>query len=152
MVLFMFLPVITRVYAPFDRALALIAEMFLSQVSADRLMEIYDAKTAEGSERFSPEGHDIVFENVGFAYDNEQVLRGVSFTAKEGEVTALVGPSGSGKVELFRAPKRGDRIRKLPGCMSKAYMPGVFVKMEIFIFVLSLPYLSMFRNRGFVIE
>ena len=52
LVLFMFLLVITRVYAPFDQALALIAEMFVSQVSASRLMEIYDAKTAEGSERF----------------------------------------------------------------------------------------------------
>ena len=82
MVLFMFLLIITRVYAPFDQALALIAEMFLSQVSANRLMEIHDAKTAEGSENFSPKGHDIVFENVGFAYDNEQVLGGVSFTAK----------------------------------------------------------------------
>ncbi|MBR2259271.1 MAG: ABC transporter ATP-binding protein [Blautia sp.] len=106
MVLFMFLLVITRVYAPFDQALALIAEMFLSQVSADRLMEIHDAKTAEGSESFSPEGHDIVFENVGFAYDNEQVLRGVSFTAKEGEVTALVGPSGSGKSTCARLTAR----------------------------------------------
>ena len=106
MVLFMFLLVITRVYAPFDQALALIAEMFLSQVSANRLMEIHDAKTAEGSESFSPQGHDIVFENVGFAYDNEQVLRGVSFTAKEGEVTALVGPSGSGKSTCARLAAR----------------------------------------------
>lgn len=106
MVLFMFLLVITRVYAPFDQALALIAEMFLSQVSANRLMEIHDAKTAEGSESFSPKGHDIVFENVGFAYDDEQVLGGVSFTAKEGEVTALVGPSGSGKSTCARLAAR----------------------------------------------
>ena len=97
MLLFMFLLAITRIYAPFDQALALIAEMFMSQVSASRLMEIHDAKTAEGTEEFSPAGHDIVFENVGFAYDSEQVLKDVSFTAKEGEVTALVGPSGSGK-------------------------------------------------------
>ena len=106
LVLFMFLLVITRVYAPFDQALALIAEMFVSQVSAGRLMEIYDAKTAEGSERFEPAGHDIVFENVGFAYDEKQVLRGVSFTAKEGEVTALVGPSGSGKSTCARLAAR----------------------------------------------
>jgi ATP-binding cassette subfamily B protein len=97
LVLFMFLLVITRIYAPFDQALALIAEMFMSQVSAARLMEIQDAETAEGSETFRPDGHDIVFEKVGFAYDNEQVLKDVSFTAREGEVTALVGPSGSGK-------------------------------------------------------
>ena len=106
LVLFMFLLVITRVYAPFDQALALIAEMFMSQVSAGRLMEIYDAETAEGSESFTPQGHDIVFENVGFAYDEKRVLSGVSFTSKEGEVTALVGPSGSGKSTCARLAAR----------------------------------------------
>ena len=106
MTLFMFLLVITRVYAPFDQALALIAEMFVSQVSANRLMEIQDEKTAEGAERFEPQGHDIVFKNVGFAYDAKQVLDGVSFTAREGEVTALVGPSGSGKSTCARLAAR----------------------------------------------
>ena len=106
MTLFMFLLVITRVYAPFDQALALIAEMFVSQVSANRLMEIQDEKTAEGAERFEPQGHDIVFNNVGFAYDAKQVLDGVSFTAREGEVTALVGPSGSGKSTCARLAAR----------------------------------------------
>ena len=116
MLLFMFLLVITRVYAPFDQALALIAEMFMSQVSANRLMEIYDAKTSEGTDSFSPAGHDIVFRNVGFAYEEtddegsehsrDQVIKGVSFTAKEGEVTALVGPSGSGKSTCARLAAR----------------------------------------------
>ena len=106
MTLFMFLLVITRVYAPFDQALALIAEMFVSQVSANRLMEIQDEKTAEGAERFEPQGHDIVFMNVGFAYDDKQVLDSVSFTAREGEVTALVGPSGSGKSTCARLAAR----------------------------------------------
>lgn len=106
MVFFLFLLVITRVYAPFDQSLALIAEMFMSQVSANRLMEIYDTPTAKGADEFTPDGHDIVFENVGFAYDNEQVLKGVSFTAKEGEVTALVGPSGSGKSTCARLSAR----------------------------------------------
>lgn len=103
---FMFLLVITRVYAPFDQALALIAEMFMSQVSAGRLMEIYDTKTAEGKESFSPEGHDIVFDNTSFSYDDQEVLHGVSFTAREGEVTALVGPSGSGKSTCARLAAR----------------------------------------------
>ena len=106
MLLFMFLLVITRVYAPFDQALALIAEMFMSQVSASRLNEIYETPTAEGSEHFQPNGHDIEFRDVGFSYDDKQVLKGVSFTAREGEVTALVGPSGSGKSTCARLAAR----------------------------------------------
>ena len=106
MLLFLFLLVITRVYAPFDQSLALIAEMFVSQVSADRMNEIYDTPTAEGSETFAPRGHDIVFDHVSFAYDQKDVLRDVSFTAREGEVTALVGPSGSGKSTCARLAAR----------------------------------------------
>ena len=106
MLLFLFLLVITRVYAPFDQSLALIAEMFVSQVSADRMNEIYDTPTADGAEQFEPKGHDIVFEHVDFSYDEKEVLHDVSFTAKEGEVTALVGPSGSGKSTCARLAAR----------------------------------------------
>ena len=106
MLLFLFLLVITRVYAPFDQSLALIAELFVSQVSADRMNEIYDTPTAEGAEVFQPKGHDIVFDHVGFAYDKKKVLDDVSFTAREGEVTALVGPSGSGKSTCARLAAR----------------------------------------------
>ena len=103
MLLFLFLLVIT---APFDQSLALIAEMFISQVSADRINEIYDTPTAEGAEVFRPQGHDIVFAHVGFSYDEKEVLHDVSFTAKEGEVTALVGPSGSGMSTCARLAAR----------------------------------------------
>ena len=106
MLLFLFLLVITRVYAPFDQSLALIAELFVSQVSADRMNEIYNTPTAEGVERFQPKGHDIVFDHVGFAYHKKKVLDGVNFTAREGEVTALVGPSGSGKSTCARLAAR----------------------------------------------
>lgn len=106
MLLFLFLLVITRVYAPFDQSLALIAEMFVSQVSADRMNEIYDTPTAEGAEKFEPKRYDIVFEHVGFSYDEKEVLHDVSFTAKEGEVTALVGSSGSGKSTCARLAAR----------------------------------------------
>lgn len=106
MVFFMFLMVITRIYAPFDQSLALIAEMFMSQISASRINEIYDTPTAEGTQTFRPADHSITFENVGFAYDDHQVLDGVSFTAKESEVTALVGPSGSGKSTCARLAAR----------------------------------------------
>ncbi len=106
MLLFLFLLVITRVYAPFDQSLALIAEMFLSQVSADRISEIYEMPIAEGAEVFNPQGHDILFDHVSFSYDQKEVLHDVSFTAREGEVTALVGPSGSGKSTCARLTAR----------------------------------------------
>ena len=99
MTLFMFLLMVTRVYAPFDQSLALIAEVFVSDVSVQRLNEVLDAPVASGADAFAPEGHDVVFDHVCFAYDEagETVLEDVSFTARQGEVTALVGPSGSGK-------------------------------------------------------
>ena len=106
MLMFLFLLIITRIYAPFDQSLALIAEMLVSQVSASRLTEIYETPTADGIGEFHPDGHDIVFDNVSFAYGTKNVLDGVSFTAKEGEVTALVGPSGSGKSTCARLAAR----------------------------------------------
>ncbi len=104
--LFLFLLVITRIYAPFDQSLALIAELFVSQVSADRINEIYNTPVAEGAEQFEPAGHSIVFDHVSFSYDKKEVLHDVSFTAREGEVTALVGPSGSGKSTCARLAAR----------------------------------------------
>ena len=106
MLLFLFLMVITRIYAPFDQSLALIAELFVSQVSADRMNALFDTPVAEGAETFHPKGHDIVFDHVNFAYDEKAVLHDVSFTAKEGEITALVGPSGSGKSTCVRLAAR----------------------------------------------
>ncbi len=108
MTLFMFLLMVTRVYAPFDQSLALIAEVFVSDVSVQRLNEIFDTPIATGSETFEPAGHDVVFENVGFSYDKqgEATLENVSFIAKEGQVTALVGPSGSGKSTCARLTAR----------------------------------------------
>jgi ATP-binding cassette subfamily B protein len=108
MTLFMFLLMVTRIYAPFDQSLALIAEVFVSDVSVQRMNEIFDTPIATGSETFEPKSYDVVFDNVGFAYDEEgeSTLEGVTFTAREGEVTALVGPSGSGKSTCARLSAR----------------------------------------------
>ncbi len=106
MTYFGFLLLVARIYAPFDQALALIAELFISDVSARRLQSIYDEPAAVGTMAFEPRGHDIVFEGVTFSYGGDAVLRGVGFVAREGEVTALVGPSGSGKSTCARLAAR----------------------------------------------
>ena len=102
--LFCFLLVVSRIYAPFDQALMLIAELFSARTAAGRMRGFFAEPLAAGGEAYAPAGHDVVFEHVGFSYgeDGEQVLEDVSFTAREGEVTALVGPSGSGKSTCAR--------------------------------------------------
>lgn len=121
MVMFGFLLVVSRIYAPFDQACMMLAELFMaSEVTAPRMRALYDEPAATGSTVFCPDGHDIAFEGVSFAYDAEgdDVLDDVSFVAKEGEVTALVGPSGSGKSTLTRLAARfwdADEGRVLVG-------------------------------------
>lgn len=95
---FMFLLVVSRVYEPMSFSLQNLAAMNSLQINIDRMNEIENCKEQDGGKAFAPKGYDIIFENVGFAYNNDEtVLRNVSFTAKQGEVTALIGPSGGGK-------------------------------------------------------
>lgn len=103
MVMFAYLLVISRIYAPFDQALALVSELFVSETSAARMRSIMEEPMASGTADFAPAGHDIEFDHVAFSYGagddgraGERVLADVSFKAREGQVTALVGPSGSG--------------------------------------------------------
>lgn len=117
MVLFAYLLMVSRIYAPFDQALMLMAELFAAEASARHIRAIMDEPMAQGSGDFSPVGHDVVFDHVAFSYGEsgngaaggvagEKVLEDVSFTAKEGQVTALVGPSGSGKSTVSRLAAR----------------------------------------------
>ena len=109
MVMFGFLLVVSRIYAPFDQSCLMLAELFMAtEVAAPRMQALYDEAAATGTTDFSPHGHDVIFEDVTFSYGNgdEPVLSSVSFTAKEGEVTALVGPSGSGKSTLTKLAAR----------------------------------------------
>ena len=113
MVMFLFLLMVSRIYSPFDQALMLVSELFQSQGSARRIRSINEEPVTEGSTEFHPDGHDIVFDHVAFSYPGlagkaagEPVLEDVSFTAREGEVTALVGPSGSGKSTCARLAAR----------------------------------------------
>lgn len=95
---FMFLLVVSRIYEPMSLSLQNLAAMNSLQINIDRMNEIENCNEQVGEKDFDPNGCDIVFENVGFAYNgDETVLKNVSFTAKQGEVTALIGPSGGGK-------------------------------------------------------
>lgn len=95
---FLFLLVVSRLYEPMSFSLQNLAAMNSLQVNIDRMNEINNSTVQGGEAEFAPRGYDITFENVGFAYNSgETVLKNVSFTARQGEVTALIGPSGGGK-------------------------------------------------------
>ncbi len=105
--LFMFLLVASRLYDPMQGALQNLAAVIAMRTNVGRMNEILEHPIQQGSEELTNKGCDIVFDHVGFAYDGgETVLRDVSFTAKQGEVTALVGPSGGGKTTVSRLAAR----------------------------------------------
>ena len=107
MTLFLFLLVASRLYDPMQGALQNLAAVISMRTNVARMNEILDYPTQTGSDALTNQGCDIVFDHVGFAYNSgETVLRDVSFTAKQGEVTALVGPSGGGKTTVSRLAAR----------------------------------------------
>ena len=105
--LFMFLLVVTRMYEPFQIALQNVAAIISLDANCRRMDEILSHEEQTGSETLDNKGCDIRFDHVAFSYkDGEQVLSDVSFTAKQGEVTALIGPSGGGKTTVSRLAAR----------------------------------------------
>ena len=110
---FMFLLVASRLYAPLEGALQNLAAVISTKTNINRMNEILDQPIQTGSKHVTNKGYDIVFDHVGFAYNTgETVLKDVSFTAKQGEVTALVGPSGGGKTTVSRLAARFWDISK----------------------------------------
>ncbi|MFC2710552.1 ABC transporter ATP-binding protein [Hoylesella oralis] len=104
---FMFLLVVSRLYDPLSAALINLAAIIGLSVQSERMNEILEHPVQGGTDRLTNRGYDIVFDHVGFAYDvSEPVLTDVSFTARQGEVTALVGPSGGGKTTVSRLAAR----------------------------------------------
>lgn len=97
-VFFLYLLVVSRLYDPMNGSLQNLAAINSVQINIDRMKEIEEYPVQPGTADFSSNGYDVAFENVGFSYnDGETVLKDVSFVAKQGEVTALIGPSGGGK-------------------------------------------------------
>ena len=104
---FMFLLVVSRLYDPLEGSLQNLAAIISTNTNIERMNEILDYPVQTGSETLSNRGCDVTFDHVGFSYDGgETVLEDVSFTAKQGEVTALVGPSGGGKTTVSRLAAR----------------------------------------------
>ena len=105
--LFLFLMVASRLYDPMQGALQNLAAVIAMRTNVARMNEILEYPIQTGSETLTNKGYDIVFDRVGFSYNSgETVLKDVSFTAKQGEVTALVGPSGGGKTTVSRLAAR----------------------------------------------
>ena len=110
---FLFLLVASRLYAPLEGALQNLAAVISTKPNINRMNGILDQPVQTGSNRVTNKGYDIVFDHVGFSYNTgETVLKDVSFTAKQGEVTALVGPSGGGKTTVSRLAARFWDINK----------------------------------------
>ena len=110
---FSFLLVASRLYEPMSGNLINLGMLNLLTVPVERMNEIADCPAQTGETSFCPDGYDICFEHVGFSYDQgKTVLKDVSFTAKQGEVTALVGPSGGGKTTVSRLAARFWDISK----------------------------------------
>ena len=104
---FMFLMLVSRLYAPMEISLQNFAAIIATGIQCERLDEVLSHEIQTGSEVLNNDGYDIVFNHVGFKYaDDTEVLKDVSFTAKQGQVTALIGPSGGGKTTISRLAAR----------------------------------------------
>ena len=88
----------SRLYDPLSGAMANMAELFGANLQVNRLKEIQEYPLESGRKDYHTKGYDVAFDHVKFSYEEgKPVLKDVSFTAKQGQVTALVGPSGGGK-------------------------------------------------------
>ena len=104
---FMFLMLVSRLYDPMNITLQNFAAIIATDVQCERLDEVLSHDIQTGAEQMTNDGYDIEFDHVSFSYsDDTAVLKDVSFTAKQGEVTALIGPSGGGKTTVSRLAAR----------------------------------------------
>ena len=104
---FVALLVVSRIYDPLTTSLDNLTAILATDIPCRRMDEILSGEEQTGVETLSNQGCDIQFEHVAFSYNKgEKVLQDVSFTAKQGEVTAPIGPSGGGKTTISRLAAR----------------------------------------------
>ena len=139
MIFFMFLLLVSRFYEPMATALQNLAAINSTFLNIERMNEFYNCPIQTGKDSFIPKNYDITFDDVKFGYDkDESVINGVSFTAKQGEVTALVGPSGCGKSTISKLCSRfwdvDDGTIKLGGEVIKNIEPECLLKNYSIVF------------------
>ena len=139
MIFFMFLLLVSRFYEPMATALQNLAAINSTFLNIERMNEFYNCPIQTGKDSFIPKNYDISFEDVKFGYDkDESVINSVSFTAKQGEVTALVGPSGCGKSTISKLCSRfwdvDDGTIKLGGEVIKNIDPECLLKNYSIVF------------------
>lgn len=104
---FVFLLLVSRLYDPMQASMQNLAAIISTKTNVARMNEILDHEVQSGDTKINNNGYDVVFNNVSFAYnDDTKVLNNVSFAARQGEITALVGPSGGGKTTISRLAAR----------------------------------------------
>ena len=108
MTFFLYLFVVSRIYDPLQVALQNLMAIISLSVQTERMNEILQSPMQTGAEKLTNNGYDITFDHVSFSYhnDSKKILDDVSFTAKQGQVTALIGPSGGGKTTVSRLASR----------------------------------------------
>ena len=109
----MFLVTASRIYDPLSGVMMQLSEIFNAMLQLQRMKAIEKEPEQTGTTQYSTKGYDISFSHVRFSYqDGENVLTDVTFTARQGEVTALVGPSGGGKSTTAKLAARFWDIQK----------------------------------------
>ena len=143
----MFVCLSQLMYDPFQVALENLSAIISTDTQCKRMDEILSHEEQDGNKTLSNQGYDINFDHVGFSYDgNEQILKDVSFTAKQGEVTALIGPSGSGKTTVSRLAARFWDINK--GTITVGGMDISKIDPEILLSLYSIVFqdVTLFNN------
>jgi ATP-binding cassette subfamily B protein len=134
-----FILVASRIYAPIEEVCNNLMALFYLDIRINRMNEMEALPVQQGTAAFEPDGFDIEFRNVDFGYESgKQVLKNVSFTARQGEITALVGRSGSGKSTAARLAARFWDIRSgqilLGGCDVGTIDPETLLKYYSVVF------------------
>lgn len=101
-----YLMMTASIYLPIEGIITFMAMILMLDNIVERIKEIKTMPIQEGAHEMQPKSYDIDFIDVVFGYKDYSVINGVSFTAKQGEITALIGPSGSGKTTLTKLAAR----------------------------------------------